>query len=100
MGRLAVCSWRRNTIIIFISFKPNLPGQPAAQELVGKEGGKAKLQISLEVLRLQIREISQDSGAALTSGIKFKDVLRADSHPSDAGLATALLWVMGDTAAR
>ena len=51
-----------------------------------------------QVIRFQIREVSQDLLAALPGGIELKDVLHADPHAADARPAAALVGVVGDTA--
>jgi hypothetical protein len=50
-----------------------------------------------EVLWLQVGIVSKNVLAAHASCIELKNVTHTNPHAADAGLAPALLWVVGDT---
>jgi hypothetical protein len=54
------------------------------------------IQGTAEVLRFQIRVVSQDLFAAQARGIEVQHIPYADAHPPNAGLPAALLRVVGD----
>jgi hypothetical protein len=46
---------------------------------------------------MKIRQLLDDLSRAQTIREKFQYVLNSDSHPTDAGIAAALLWVICDS---
>jgi hypothetical protein len=50
----------------------------------------------LQIVRLKIRHLGKDLIGGQPSGIKVEHIAYWDPHASDAGLAAALGWVVGD----